>query len=79
MYCACGIGSGAACELKSQYGHLRTHHGMCTYSDSGGSCSVMVDSPADWQTRAQLRDQHAQRLAAMAEAILLRRRQAPRR
>ncbi len=25
-----------ACELKSQYGHLRTHQGRCTYSDSGG-------------------------------------------
>lgn len=23
-------------ELKSQYGHLRTHHGMWIYSDNGG-------------------------------------------
>src|ERR1700688_1881719 len=33
--------SGAAdfnwCELKSQYGHLRTHQGMCTYKASEGS------------------------------------------
>lgn len=26
----------SACELKSQYGHLRTHQGIWTYSDSGG-------------------------------------------
>ena len=26
-----------SCELKSQYGHLRTHHGKWTYSDSGGN------------------------------------------
>jgi len=25
--------------LKSQYGHLRTHHGKCTYSASGGNGS----------------------------------------
>ncbi len=29
----------ASCELKSQYGHLRTHHGMWTYSASGGSAA----------------------------------------
>ena len=29
----------ASCELKSQYGHFLTHHGMCTYSDSGGSAA----------------------------------------
>ena len=28
----------SAWELKSQYGHLRTHHGKCRYSDSGGNC-----------------------------------------
>ena len=31
-----------SCELKSQYGHLRTHHGRCTYSDSGGGVSMAV-------------------------------------
>ena len=28
------------CELKSQYGHLRTHQGMCTYSASGTAGST---------------------------------------
>src|SRR5690606_3405698 len=28
--------AGIACELKSQYGHLRTHQGTCTYTDKGG-------------------------------------------
>ena len=57
----------AACELKSQYGHLRTHQGMCTYSASGGdgSCTGRC-------RRSQLRDQPAQRLAAMAQLVLLR-------
>src|SRR5690606_14949092 len=27
-------------ELKSQYGHLRTHQGRWTYSDSGGVVSM---------------------------------------
>ena len=27
---ALGYGPARSCELKSQYGHLRTHHGMCT-------------------------------------------------
>src|SRR4029453_6828254 len=58
MYCCCGIDSGAACELKSQYGHLRTHHGMCTYKASGGR--LRTD-----RFHLQLRDQSAQRLAAM--------------
>ena len=30
-----GNACGALCELKSQYGHLRTHQGMWMYSDSG--------------------------------------------
>ena len=29
-YCASGSVSRSAYELKSQYGHLRTHQGMCT-------------------------------------------------
>src|SRR5258706_9110805 len=37
MYSDWGNADGALCELKSQYGHLRTHHGMWMYSDSGGS------------------------------------------
>ena len=36
-YASSGTASGAACELKSQYGHFFMHHGMCTYSASGGS------------------------------------------
>ena len=39
----------ASCELKSQYGHLRTHHGMWMYSDSGGSavkCGARRGRPA---------------------------------
>ena len=28
-YCASGSSPRSACELKSQYGHLRTHHGKC--------------------------------------------------
>ena len=48
------------CELKSQYGHLRTHHGMWMYSDSGGGIS----------TAEQLRAACCQRLAAMADAVL---------
>jgi hypothetical protein len=29
-YSFSGSGPARSCELKSQYGHLRTHHGMCT-------------------------------------------------
>ena len=29
-YSRCGTSPRASCELKSQYGHLRTHQGMCT-------------------------------------------------
>src|SRR5438105_6868450 len=36
-YALSGTSSRASCELKSQYGHFFRHHGMCTYSDSGGS------------------------------------------
>ena len=36
-YSRCGRPCGAVCELKSQYGHLRTHQGMCTYRASGGA------------------------------------------
>src|SRR4249919_1840391 len=35
-----GNASGCWCELKSQYGHFRTHHGMWMYSDSGGGISM---------------------------------------
>ena len=31
-----------ACELKSQYGHFFTHHGMWMYSDSGGRSGSAV-------------------------------------
>ena len=34
-----------ACELKSQYGHLRTHQGKWTYSESGGN-AVNTGAPA---------------------------------
>ena len=52
----------SVCELKSQYGHLRTHQGKCRYSASGGALS----GPC-----VQARDQRAQRRAAMTERILL--------
>ena len=29
-YASSGTSPRASCELKSQYGHLRTHHGMWT-------------------------------------------------
>src|SRR5690606_6223246 len=38
-YASSGISPPASCELKSQYGHLRTHQGMCTYSDNGGKAA----------------------------------------
>ena len=43
-----------SCELKSQYGHLRTHHGMWTYSASGGSTASFTApgrSSATWVTQ----------------------------
>ena len=30
QYASSGRSPDFSCELKSQYGHLRTHHGMCT-------------------------------------------------
>src|SRR5438477_12193618 len=36
-YTSCGTSPRASCELKSQYGHFFRHHGICTYSESGGS------------------------------------------
>jgi hypothetical protein len=29
-YAASSVSPRGSCELKSQYGHLRTHHGQCT-------------------------------------------------
>ena len=37
MYSSSGILPFCVCELKSQYGHFCTHHGICTYKLNGGS------------------------------------------
>ena len=77
-----GTSPRASCELKSQYGHLRTHHGMCTYSASGGSArealgfaSAIGDGAHRARASLQLRDQRAHRLAAMRQLVLARERQ----
>ena len=60
-----------SCELKSQYGHLRTHHGMWTYSDSGGGRAASRRSRRVSQfAQALQRSALAQRAAAMADAVL---------
>ena len=56
----------ASCELKSQYGHLRRHHGMCTYSASGGSAAK--------RGRARRRRRRTSRLRAHGSSSLRRRR-----
>src|SRR5574343_1778088 len=61
-YSATGSSFFLPCELKSQYGHFFTHHGMCTYSASGGG----INSGMRGQFFAQLR----QRAAAVADAVL---------
>ena len=43
-------------ELKSQYGHLRTHHGKWMYSDSGGGTLRPAAWPAPWALRSQRDD-----------------------
>ena len=78
----------ASCELKSQYGHLRTHHGMWTYSDSGGSASkrgragrrersrrVVMSTCLRATASEAAFDQRAHRLAAMRERVLALERQ----
>src|SRR6266850_3847158 len=41
-YSRSGISPFVSWELKSQYGHLRTHHGIWTYSDRGGSAASVT-------------------------------------
>ena len=53
------------CELKSQYGHLRTHQGKWTYSDSGGDSVLQRHWRLSRAGRA-----YGQGLAAMTDAIL---------
>ncbi len=62
------------CELKSQYGHLRTHHGKWTYSDSGGVSIIVGRSQRRCvQQRAAYRfDERGGGFAAMAVLILQR-------
>src|SRR5437868_777264 len=83
-YAPSGMSSRASCELKSQYGHFFRHHGMCTYSDSGGSAlnfgrvSVEAENATTvaglsvfmFTKLIQSRDQRSQRLAAMRHGIL---------
>src|SRR5688572_4820766 len=75
----------AACELKSQYGHFFTHHGMWTYSASGGGISTgtpLASTAACGASRTgggtcsdigQARAQRGERAAAVADAVLQRR------
>ena len=63
--------AGTTCELKSQYGHLRTHHGRWTYSASGMRGGRASSSLAPRRAATSV----AQRLAAMTLPILVLRRQ----
>src|SRR5437763_187610 len=75
-YSRSGSGSARSCELKSQYGHLRTHQGMCTYSASGGSTvSCTCDGRSTAIVGMQELEQPARREGTMADAVLLGRRE----
>src|SRR3954462_4087465 len=71
-YSASGSAPPRSCELKSQYGHLRTHHGICTYSASGGR-AVSSTRPGRSTTICGMQElqQLAQRERAVADAVLL--------
>src|SRR5262245_15888054 len=72
MYSASGSAPVRSCELKSQYGHLRTHQGMCTYSASGGNAASFT-TPGRSTTTGFIQEGHEllEREAAMADAILV--------
>src|SRR5690606_24593171 len=52
-YSASGRSPRASWELKSQYGHLRTHHGTGTYKDKGGKGRLAKPCPAAGRTRGR--------------------------
>src|SRR5699024_979579 len=61
------------CELKSQYGHFFTHHGICTYRASGTSARLTNRACSDAAasvTGAQLLQQLCHGQAAMTDTVL---------
>src|SRR4051812_14304474 len=73
VYSDSGKAPERSCELKSQYGHLRTHHGIWTYSASGGSASKRTAPGRSTATGImQQLQQASERLSAVADPVLLR-------